>query len=183
MSNKTSPWVWVGVGCAVLFAGAVAFVAFIVFVVFAAMRSSDPYKDAMQRAQNDPRVMAALGTPIEPGWFISGSINTENRDGNANISIPISGPKQSASIHVAGTKEGGRWTYTRMIVTPATGPTIDLLDGPRTAFLWSAPESASGGASARRFTSALRYASASLTMLSSMWRDDSGRFTKYRRVA
>jgi len=128
MANKTSPWVWAGLGCAVLLAGAVAFVAFIVFVVAGAMRAGEPYKLALQRAQSDPRVIAALGTPIEPGWFVSGSINTQNQSGAVDINIPISGPKQSASIHVVGTKEGGRWSYSRMIVTPKTGPVIDLLD-------------------------------------------------------
>ncbi|MEO8383210.1 MAG: cytochrome c oxidase assembly factor 1 family protein [Acidobacteriota bacterium] len=129
MADKTSPWVWVGIGCAVILAGMVAFVAFIVFVVFGSMRSSDPYKEALQRARNDPRVIAALGTPIEPGLFVSGSINTQNQSGTADLSIPISGPKQSASIHVVGTKEGGRWTYTRIVVTPKDGPVIDLLEG------------------------------------------------------
>jgi hypothetical protein len=125
--KKTSPWVWVGIGCAVVFAGMIAFVAFIFFVVFASMRASDPYKDALQRAGNDSRVIEALGTPIEPGLFVSGSINTQNQSGTVDINIPISGPKQSASIHVVGTKEGGRWTYSRMVVTPKSGPAIDLL--------------------------------------------------------
>jgi hypothetical protein len=129
--KRTSPWVWVGVGCSVLIVGVAGFVAFIVFVVVAAMRSSTPYQDAMQRASNDPRVIEAIGSPIEPGMFISGSINTENRSGEADITIPISGPKRKAWIHVQGTKEGGRWTYTKMQVTPEKGEPIDLLSGVR----------------------------------------------------
>ena len=109
-------------------AGVVAFVAFIVFVVFASMRSAQPYKDGLAHAQSDPRVRQALGTPVEPGWFLSGSINTKNRSGDCDIDIPISGPKQSATLHVIGTKEEGRWSYSKMLVTPATGPPIDLLE-------------------------------------------------------
>ena len=127
--KRTNPWVWVGIGCGVLVVGCVVFVAFIAFVVVGAMRSSTPYKDAMQRAQTDPRVIEALGSPIEPGLFISGSINTQNQSGDADINIPVSGPKGKASIHVVGTKDSGRWTYTRMIVTPAKGEPIDLLGG------------------------------------------------------
>lgn len=133
MSNKTSPWVWVGLGCGVLIAAGIAFVAFIVFVVFASMRSSDPYKEALQRARNDPRVIATLGTPIEPGMFVSGSINTQNRSGNADISVPVHGPKAKGTIHVVGTKSEGRWSYTTMTFTPERGDPVDLLEPTSTA--------------------------------------------------
>jgi hypothetical protein len=132
MASKTTPWVWIGVGCGVALMGIAGFIAFMVFAIFTSMRSSAPYRDAVQRAQNDPRVIEALGRPIEPGWFISGSINTSGQSGDANLDVPVSGPKQSGSIHVVGTKEGGRWTYTRMLFTPASGPTIDLLAAPLT---------------------------------------------------
>jgi hypothetical protein len=133
--NRTSPWVWVGVGCAVLVVGAVAFVAFIGIVVVGAMRSSTPYQDAMERARTDPRVIEALGSPIEPGLFISGTINTKNQSGDADLSIPISGPRGKARIHVVGTKDSGRWSYSKMVVTPEKGDVIDLLlkqEPPRT---------------------------------------------------
>ena len=131
--KRTSPWVWVGVGCTAAVVIGVAFVAFIVFVVVGAMRSSTPYKDAMQRAENDPRVIEALGSPIKPGLLISGSINTQNRNGDADISIPISGPKGKGTIQVVGTKDSGRWSYTKMTVTPEKGEPIDLLAPLRTA--------------------------------------------------
>ncbi len=130
MSNgrKQNPWIWVGCGCAVAAAGAIAFVAFIVFVVFASMRSSTPYKDALARAQSDPRVLEALGKPIEPGWFVSGNINTQNQSGNCDLDLPLRGSKQKGSVHVVGTKEGGRWSYSRMVMTPDRGEPIDLLE-------------------------------------------------------
>ena len=129
MSNgkKTSPWVWVGIGCGVMVVGVVAFVAFIVFVVFASMRSAAPYKDGVTRATADARVVEALGAPVEPGWLMSGKINVEGRSGTCDIDIPLKGSKQNGSLHVVGTKEGGRWTYTRMIMTPDRGDPIDLL--------------------------------------------------------
>jgi hypothetical protein len=127
--KSTSPWVWVGCGCLAFIAAGIAFVAFIVFVVFAAIRSSDPYKDGLERARGDARVQQALGTPIEPGWFISGSIKTENRSGDCDVSIPLKGSEQRGTLRVVGTKDDGRWTYTKMLVTPASGPPIDLLSG------------------------------------------------------
>ena len=120
-----------GCGCALLVAGAVSVVLFIVFVVFAAIRSADPYRDGIARAQADPRVREALGAPIEAGWMVSGSIQTENRSGDCDISIPLNGSKQSGVLRVVGTKDGGRWTYTKMLVTPSAGPAIDLLNAGR----------------------------------------------------
>jgi len=125
--KKTSPLVWVGIGCGVLFVGGIAFFAFVFFIVFASMRSAAPYQDSVAYAKVDPRVIQALGAPVEPGLFISGSINTSGQSGSADIDIPLKGSKQNGSLHVVGTKEGGRWTYTRMIVTPDKGEPIDLL--------------------------------------------------------
>lgn len=130
MSKKTSPWVWVGIGCGVIVVGGVAFVAFLIFVVFASMRSAAPYKDGVARATADTRVIEALGAPVEPGWLMSGKINAEGRSGSCDIDIPLKGSKQNGSLHVVGTKEGGRWTYTRMIMTPDRGDPIDLLGEP-----------------------------------------------------
>jgi len=127
-TRSTRPWVWVGCGCGVLIAGAIAFVAFIVFVVFASFRSAAPYQDGLARARADARVQQALGTPIEAGWFLSGSIHTENRSGDCDISIPLNGTKQKGSLRVVGTRDEGRWTYTKMVVKPASGAPIDLLE-------------------------------------------------------
>ena len=122
-----SPWFWVGIGCAAMTVAIIALAAFIFVVVFGAMRSSTPYREAVDRAKSDPRVIELLGRPIETGWFVSGSVNTQNRDGNATFDIPLTGPKGKATLRVEAIKKRGRWTYTEMIVTPASGPEIDLL--------------------------------------------------------
>jgi hypothetical protein len=131
VKKRTSPWVWVGLGCGVLILGVIGFLVFIFTVVFGSMRNSTPYQEAVQRAQNDPRVIAALGTPIKPSYFFSGSINTRNGDGDAKFEIPLRGPKTQAWLHVVATKSAGKWTYDRMTVTPKGGTAIDLLTKPR----------------------------------------------------
>ncbi|HJQ40486.1 MAG TPA: cytochrome c oxidase assembly factor Coa1 family protein [Thermoanaerobaculia bacterium] len=128
--KKTSPWVWVGIGCGVAFVGLIAFIVFIVTVVFGAMRSSEPYKEAMRRATTDPRVIAALDAPVEASFFSSGNIQVQNNEGTAKLDIPIHGPKASATLHVEATKMRGRWYYNQMIVTPKSGPEIDLMTSP-----------------------------------------------------
>ena len=125
--SQKSPWVWIGLGCGAMILMGFGLVAFIMVVVFGSMRASTPYRDAVTRAQTDPRVIALLGSPIEPGYFFSGSINTQNRDGDATFDIPLRGPKGKATLRVKAIKKRGRWTYTELIVTPPSGAEIDLL--------------------------------------------------------
>jgi cytochrome oxidase complex assembly protein 1 len=128
--KRTSPWAWIGIGCGVLFVGFIGFVVFILVVVFGAMRKSEPYREAMARAQSDPRVAAALGSPVKDSFFFSGSINTHNNDGDAKLDIPISGPKGAGLLHVTATKTDGKWFYNRMYVQPKNGSEIDLMTSP-----------------------------------------------------
>jgi len=128
--KRTSPLVWVGIGCGVVVVGFVGFIVFIVTVVFGAMRKSEPYREAMARAQSDPRVIAALGSPVKDSMFFSGSIRTENNNGDAKMDIPISGPKGAGLLHVTATKTDGKWFYNRMYVKPKNGGEIDLMSSP-----------------------------------------------------
>lgn len=97
--------------------------------VFYAMRSSEPYAHALKLAREHPQVQQALGTPIEPGWFTSGNISTEGSGGTAKLSIPISGPKGSATIYVDAEKRAGKWQYTQLQVGVAgQDMNVDLLE-------------------------------------------------------
>jgi hypothetical protein len=122
-------WKWfVPTGCCLtpLILGG-AFVAFLVLVVFGAMKQSDAYKMAVARAKSDPRVTSALGTPISEGWFLSGNTNVNGASGDADLTIPISGPKGKGTIYAVATKSAGDWTYSKLVVKiDSTGETIDL---------------------------------------------------------
>jgi hypothetical protein len=108
-------WKWfVPVGCLGMVAVVVAFIAAIVLVVFGAMKSSDAYKGAVAQAKAHPEVIAALGTPIEEGMFVSGKTNVDGSSGEADLTIPISGPKGKAKIYAVATKRAGRWTYSTL---------------------------------------------------------------------
>ena len=131
--KSTSPWVWVGIGCSVMVVGLVAFIGFLVFVVFGSMRSSTPYKDALAHAQTDARVIALLGSPVHAGYFFSGSINTKNSDGDADLTIPISGPKGGGILRVRGKKDAGKWTYQEMKVVVKNEEINLLEESPGTA--------------------------------------------------
>jgi Cytochrome oxidase complex assembly protein 1 len=122
-------WKWfVPTGCCLMpLALGGAFVCFLVFVIFGGLKQSDVYKTAVARAKADSRVIAALGTPVEEGWYLSGNTSVNGGSGNADLSIPISGPRGKATIYAVATKSAGEWTYSKLVVKIAsTGQTIDL---------------------------------------------------------
>jgi hypothetical protein len=105
-------WKWVvPLGCFTAVAGFVAFVASIVLVVFGFVRSSDVYQHALETASSHPAVIEALGEPVAPGWYVTGSINVQGPSGSADISFPISGPRGKATVFAAAKKRAGRWDY------------------------------------------------------------------------
>lgn len=124
-------WKWaLPVGCLLpilLCGGFLAFLFLIYGVVTGAIRNSDAYAEGMARARANPEVVAALGEPIESGFWISGSINVDGPSGNVDVSIPISGPRGSGTLYVVGTRTAGRWQYSLMEVEIPGRPTrIDL---------------------------------------------------------
>lgn len=110
-------WKWfVPVGCLgslIVFAG---FLAMIFFFVFGLMKSSDPYKEALAMAKAHPIVQETLGTPIEAGLFTMGNISTSGPSGEADLSIPISGPYGGGTLFVTAEKAAGKWTYSALIL-------------------------------------------------------------------
>ena len=110
-------WKWVvPTGCLGIAAFFIIFVASIVIVVFSAMKSTDLYKDALARARENAAVIDALGSPIKAGFLVSGNTNINGASGEANLSIPISGPKGKGTVYVAATKSLGRWNYSGLVV-------------------------------------------------------------------
>jgi hypothetical protein len=124
-------WKWFApVGCLTLIALVAAFVACFILLVLGSMKSTDGYKLALQKAQNDPRVQQRLGTPIEDGLFVSGSVKVSGSSGKADLTIPISGPKGKGTIYVDATKFAGEWKFNRLEVGFDGGgepKTVDLL--------------------------------------------------------
>jgi hypothetical protein len=96
-------------------------------LLFGLLKGSEPYRDALEAARQSPALRSELGTPIEAGFMVGGSIELENDAGTADLTFPVSGPNGSAEVAVAGDKAGGVWTYRRMTAAvEATGQTIDL---------------------------------------------------------
>jgi hypothetical protein len=85
-------------------------------IVFSAVKSTDVYKDAFARAKAHPVIIEALGSPITEGFLVSGNTNVNGASGEANLSIPIAGPKEKGTIYVAAKKSLGQWNYSGLVV-------------------------------------------------------------------
>lgn len=115
-------------GCGIAVACGVMFVIGIFAVVFFSLGHSDAATQSFARARDSKAVQARLGTPIEKGTMTSGSINVNGSQGNANVTIPISGPKGKGSIHAVAHKENGKWIFTVLTVSiEGSSMVIDLL--------------------------------------------------------
>ena len=112
----------------------VIFVGSILVIVFSAMKSTDVYKDALARARAYPAVIEALGSPIKDGFLMSGNTNVNGAAGEANLAIPISGPKGKGTIYVSAKKSLGQWNYSGLVVEIGqTHQRVDLLQSPAPA--------------------------------------------------
>ena len=97
--------------------------------IFAVMKSSDVYTGAVARARSNPAVIAALGTPVSEGFFVTGNISENNSSGNANLVISLSGPSGSAKLNVLATRSNGDWHFDElMVLLDKTHQQIDLLN-------------------------------------------------------
>ena len=126
-AKSSGCWKALAIGCSIIIVLGAAAVLCLVIFVFSVIKRSDVYREAYTRAANDPRVVAALGTPIEKGWWVMGKVSVDTNGGLANIDFPISGPKGSARVHAAASRDTEAWSYSSLVVRPAAGGEIDVL--------------------------------------------------------
>ncbi|PPJ42894.1 MULTISPECIES: cytochrome c oxidase assembly factor Coa1 family protein [unclassified Pseudoxanthomonas] len=123
-------WKWcVPVVAALLLALFATFILGIVALVFGAIKSSTPYQHAIERAQSDPAVVAALGEPIQAGWFVQGNIGTSGSGGEADLAIPLDGSRADGTLYVVAEKRAGEWRYETLAVNVDGGERIVLEGG------------------------------------------------------
>lgn len=122
-------WKWM-VPLLALLLGAMLLASIAVFVVGIARvtKSSEPYQVGLKAAQHDPRVLEALGAPVEDGIMPSGSISTGNGTGSANFSVSLHGARGNGTLYIEAERHAGEWHYTTLQVLPDAGEAIPLLD-------------------------------------------------------
>ncbi|MDB6139396.1 MAG: hypothetical protein JWO94_2468 [Verrucomicrobiaceae bacterium] len=115
-------------GCALIVLAVALFITCLFGFVMHSFRDSDVCTQAMARAASSGEVRAFLGSPVQQGWMINGSINLQNSDGTADVTFPISGPKGSGTLHAEASKKNGTWIFSQLLFIPdSTRRPIDLL--------------------------------------------------------
>ncbi len=107
---RNALWV-VPVGCIGLLAALAAFAGLVLTIVMGSIKSTDAYREAVDRATSSPQVHTVLGEPVKVGWFVSGSVNVSGPSGDADLSIPLSGPQGKGTLYVTARKRAGHWQY------------------------------------------------------------------------
>ncbi|WP_207759674.1 cytochrome c oxidase assembly factor Coa1 family protein [Xanthomonas prunicola] len=121
-------WRWVvpGIGV-VLFVLLALVIGALICVISAAVKSSDVYRDALQIARTDARVVRLLGTPITEAFLPNGSVRYSGPTGEAHFSVGLQGPRGEGSVQVDATRRHGRWTYQTLTFAGIDGDPIDVL--------------------------------------------------------
>lgn len=126
--KRNWPWVVPLGGCMSLIGLFIIFVGTAIFGVTQAFTNSTPFKDALEKVNQDAYVINILGEPIEQDGIMSGKFNFTNGKGSADMSIPIKGPEGEGDLYVIGTKENEIWTYSEMyVIIDETNEQIDIL--------------------------------------------------------
>jgi hypothetical protein len=86
-------------------------------------KRSEAYELSMRTLRADPQVIAAMGEPLEAGWFVSGSLTWKGGQGMADLSISLSGPNTSGTAISHSIKENGFWRITFLVVRLDGDPT------------------------------------------------------------
>lgn len=82
---------------------------------------------ALARAQTNPALIEAIGSPILQTGIVPGNTNVNGPTGKSNLSIPLSGPKGKATLYVEARKSADLWTFQKLTAKiEKTGERIDL---------------------------------------------------------
>lgn len=108
-----------------LFVGGCALAIF--FFAMGVLKQTDVYKTALARAQANPAVIEAIGSPISQTGIVSGNSNVNGAIGEVNLCIPLRGPKGKATLYLEAKKSADIWYYqTMQVKVEKTGERIDL---------------------------------------------------------
>ena len=115
-------------GCLTLLLLIGVFATILTTIITTSFHRSDVYKQAMTKAAENSQVRQEIGEPIRSAWLVSGQLNVTGSTGNANLSIPIFGPRGKGAIRAVAYKSGDVWRFTYLQVNVEGQPAgIDLV--------------------------------------------------------
>ncbi len=103
-----------------LVAGGVTLVFGFIFGIFFLLNTAmkgQAYELSLDNVRESSALQEQLGTPIEPGYLVMGSMHTSGGgSGHADISYTVHGPKGSADVFVIAERKLGSWSITEQVV-------------------------------------------------------------------
>lgn len=110
--NQNMKWILLGILSFILFVG---FAFSIVFLVMKLMKG-EAYELSLLEISNNRQVIEIIGEPIQPGWFVMGSVNTSGPEGSASLEYSIEGPNGSGKVYVYASRTVGEWKLDKVVV-------------------------------------------------------------------
>ena len=86
------------------------------------------YSEALTRARQDPRVLDALGSPVEADSPRLAVFKDDGVSGRTHFTVLLRGPKAPGRLSVLAEKQGGTWTFETLAIRLDGGREIDLRD-------------------------------------------------------
>ena len=84
-------------------------------------------QEAIRRARSSAAVADMLGTPVELGWYVTGAVTNQALFGDADVSVPIAGPKHSGTLYATARRTNGVWEFLALTVAlDGSSRVIDL---------------------------------------------------------
>jgi hypothetical protein len=98
-----------------------------IFYSFEEVKNSEPYVGALNAVRINKDAQKLLGSPIEPGWWFTGSFSSKGETGQAELVIPVKGPSQEGMVHIRAIQDKQQWKVAQAVLVPASGGApIDL---------------------------------------------------------
>jgi hypothetical protein len=107
----------------------VLFVGAIVGIVFYTLSQSEAAQTAKSFLRSNEKLKRDIGEVKDFGRLITGSVNAQNNNGDATLSIKVIGERRTVNATVVLMYRAGRnWRVTDATYRNEAGETIDLLD-------------------------------------------------------
>lgn len=83
---------------------------------------------AIYQAQGSAQLIGMIGLPIEPGWPVRGRVLTRNGNSNADLRVPLSGPRGKGTLLEWAQQDAGKWHICSLQFHSSTGVELTLVD-------------------------------------------------------
>ena len=120
---------WVLIGLIGLVTGIFGIGLLTLEVSYRMLKQTPVMTEAVARITSDPRVEAALGTPLSLGWAVTGELEDLPDQGTARMEFYLHGPKGQAKVNLRAEKSPtGTWRYLLLEVKPRSGEAVSCAD-------------------------------------------------------